>query len=340
MLLSVLPKLALPNKRKNEDGTHQPSSHQSHLVQTSRLAPADPSKPAASPPESAAPLSSDQSPSDPDPQSLVEAKTRSDWPKWQKALQAEYASLRKHNIFDLLESNLPTKPIGFRLIFTKKKNNQGVVVRYKVRLVAQDFTQRPGVDFSITYSLVMDSGTFCYLLGMVVHHTLEIHLLDIVTAYLYGPLDATVYISPPPDFLPGSLFDSKHDSYSRLRLQKALYGLKQSGRMWYQYLREFLLHHKFQTDQALPCVFTLREKNGFVIIAIYVNDLNLVGTRNMISHTIALLTTKFEMKDLDKTTFCLGLQVTHVPTGGILLHQTTYTRSLLKRFEMDQAVGT
>ena len=107
--------------------------------------------------------------------------------------------------------------------------------------------------------------------------------------------------------------------------------------MWYQHLREFLLHHKFQTDQALPCVFTLHERNGFVIIAIYVDDYNLVGTRDMISHTIALLTTKFKMKDLGKITFCLGLQVTHVPIGGILLHQTTYIRSFLKRFGMDQA---
>ena len=72
----------------------------------------------------------------------------------------------------------------------------------------------------------MDLGTFHYLLGMAMHYTLETHLLDIVTAYLYGPLDATVYISPPPDFLPGFPLDSKQDSYSGLRLQKALFGLK------------------------------------------------------------------------------------------------------------------
>ena len=226
---------------------------------------------------------------------------------WHSALQAEYDSLWKHNIFGPLVSNLSTKPVGFRLIFTKKKNAEGLILRYKVHLVAQGFTQRPSVDYSITYFLVMDSGTFRYLLGMVVHYALETQLFDIVTAYLYRNLDATIHISPPPDFLPDSNIVGNQALYSGLKLQKALYDLKRSGRMWYQYLREFLLYHKFQNDQALPCIFILREKDGFVIIAIYVDDLNLVGTKDTIPRAIALLTSKFEMKDLGKTSFCLGL---------------------------------
>ena len=183
----------------------------------------------------------------------------------------------------------------------------------------------------------MDSGTFRYLLGMAVHYALETQLLDVVTAYLYGNLDAIVYISLPPDFLPDSNLVGNQGLYSGLKLQKALYGLKQSGRMWYQHLREFLLNHKFQNDQALPCIFTLREKDGFVIIAIYVDDLNLVGTKDTTSRAIALLISKFEMKDLGKTSFCLGLQISHTPIGGILLHQVTYIRAFLKHFGMHQA---
>ena len=192
-------------------------------------------------------------------------------------------------------------------------------------------------DYSITYSLVMDSGIFRYLLRMAVHHALETQLLDIVTAYLYGNLDATIYISPSPDFFPDSNLVGNQGPYSGLKFQKALYGLKQSSRMWYQHLREFLFHHKFQNDQALPCIFTLRDKDGFVIITIYVDDLNLVGTKDTTSHAIALLTSKFEMKDLGKTSFFLGLHIIHIPTGGIFLHQATYTRALLKRFGMHQA---
>ena len=41
------------------------------------------------------------------------------------------------------------------------------------------------------------------------------------------------------------------------------------------------------------------------------------------------------MKDLGKTKFCLGLQIKHFPFG-VLVHQSTYTKKILKRFYMDE----
>ena len=79
-----------------------------------------------------------------DPLTLEAAKASPDWPSWLEALQHEYASLHKHQVFGPLVTNLATKPVGHKLIFTKKRNAQGQVLRYKVRLVAQGFTQRPG----------------------------------------------------------------------------------------------------------------------------------------------------------------------------------------------------
>jgi hypothetical protein len=272
-----------------------------------------------------------------DPLTLDGAKASFVWPQWLAALNAEYASLWKHNVFGPLVTNLTSKPVGFRLIFTKKRNAEGQVVRYKVRLVAQGFSQCPGVDYTFTYSPVMDSGTFQYLLSMAVQYSLDTQLLDVVTAYLYGPLDADIHIRPPPDFLKADPFEDTPGSYSGLKLQKALYGLKQAGRMWYQHLREFLLHHDFRHDQSLPCIFTFKNSTGFVVVAVYVEDLNLVGTPETCTYVVNLLTTQFEMKLLDKTSFCLGLQVTHLPDGSIFLYQTGYTHKFLKRFGMDKA---
>jgi hypothetical protein len=138
---------------------------------------------------------------DADPLMLEAAKASPDWPSWLEALQHEYASLRKHQVFGPLVTNLAIKPVGHKLIFTKKRNAQGQVIRYKVRLVAQGFTQRPGVDYEFTYSPVMDLNTFRYLLGMAVQYSLKTQLLDVVTAYLYGPMDVVIHIRPPPDFL-------------------------------------------------------------------------------------------------------------------------------------------
>ena len=42
------------------------------------------------------------------------------------------------------------------------------------------------------------------------------------------------------------------------------------------------------------------------------------------------------MKDLGKTKFCLGLDIEHFPIG-ILVHQSAYTKKILKRFYMNEA---
>ena len=42
------------------------------------------------------------------------------------------------------------------------------------------------------------------------------------------------------------------------------------------------------------------------------------------------------MKDFGKTKFCLGLQIEHFP-NGVLVHQSTYIKKVLKRFNMDKA---
>ena len=208
--------------------------------------------------------------------------------------------MRNHNVFGPLLTNLATKSIGFKLIFTKKRNVQGQIVRYKIRLVAQGFIQQTGEDYDFTYSPLMDLNIFRYLLGMAVQYSLETQLLDVVTAYLYGPIDVVIHIRPPPDILLEIPLEDTQGSYFGLKIQKALYGLKQAGRMWYKHLRDFLLHHQFQHDQTLFCFFTLKDKSGFVIIAVHVDDLNLVGTLDTCSRTMSLLTTKFEMKLLGK----------------------------------------
>ena len=45
---------------------------------------------------------------------------------------------------------------------------------------------------------------------------------------------------------------------------------------------------------------------------------------------------EFEMKDLGKTKFCLGLQLEYSP-AGILMHQSAYTQKVLERFGFDKA---
>lgn len=126
------------------------------------------------------------------------------------------------------------------------------MVRYKARLVAQGFTQRPGIDFDETYSPVMDRITFRFLISMAVNLNLEMQLMDVVTAYLYGSLDSEIYMKVPDGIQVPE--ETKCNIYS-VKLQRSLYGLKQSGRMWYNRLSEFLEGKGFIKNDDCPCVF-------------------------------------------------------------------------------------
>ena len=115
-----------------------------------------------------------------------------------------------------------------------------------------------------------------------------------------------------------------------------MYELKQSGRMWYNRLSKYLLKEGYVNNVICPCVFIKRTKLGFTIIAVYVDDLNIIRTPIELHETISYLKKEFEMKDLGKTKLCLGFQVENL-SKGIFVHQSSYIEKVLKRFIMDKA---
>ena len=56
----------------------------------------------------------------------------------------------------------------------------------------------------------------------------------------------------------------------------------------------------------------------------------------MQSFKIQFLSCGFEMEDLSKTKYCLGLQLEHRPSG-ILVHQTAYIQKILEKFNIDKS---
>ena len=102
--------------------------------------------------------------------------------------------------------------------------------------MTQGFSQRPGINYEETYSPVMDAITFRYLISLTVSEGLDMRLIDVVTAYLYGSLDVNVYMKIPEGFTLPETMNSKPQSIYSIKLQRSLYGLKQSGRMWYNRL--------------------------------------------------------------------------------------------------------
>ena len=89
-------------------------------------------------------------------------------------------------------------------------------------------------------------------------------------------------------------------------------------------------------NSIFPCVFIKKVATGFEIIVVYVDDLNLIRTLEELIKTIDYLKNEFEMKDLRKRKYCIGLQIEHC-SDGVLIHQSTYTEKVLKRFHMDKS---
>ena len=117
----------------------------------------------------------------PEPQNVEECRNRNYWPKWKEAMQAELNSLMKRDVFGpIVQIPKCVKPVGYKWVFVRKRNENNEIIRYKARLVAP-FSHRPGIDLAIFEGL-------------------DIRLMDVITTYLYGSIDNDIYMKIPKGF--------------------------------------------------------------------------------------------------------------------------------------------
>ena len=114
------------------------------------------------------------------------------------------------------------------------------------------------------------------------------------------------------------------------RLKKALYGLKQAPRVWYDTMDNFLKDLGFTKSDADPNLYLRVIRNQPIILVLYVDDLFLTRDDSLIRWCKKELTERFEMKDLVKINYFLGLEVWQ-REGEIFLSQGKYTMDILKR---------
>ena len=155
-----------------------------------------------------------------------------DLPKWKEAIQTELNSLTKQEVFGpIVQTSGNIKPVGYKWLFVKKRNENDEIIRYKTQLVAQGFSQRPGIDYEETYSPVMHAITLWYLISLTVSEGLDMCLMDVVTTYLYESIDTDIYMKILEGFkLPEATNPKPRNMYS-IKLRRSLYELKQSRRI-------------------------------------------------------------------------------------------------------------
>jgi hypothetical protein len=172
-----------------------------------------------------------------EPRSLAEAKRGPDWLFWEKAIFEELRTLEEAGTWELVDPPSGANIVGSKWVFRVKKDAAGHVVRFKARLVAQGFSQVPGVDYFDTFAPVAKLASIWTVLAMAAELDFELHQINIKSAYLNGELteDENIYMKQPPGY------PAPNSSGKVCHLLKTLYGLKQSGRRWYQKLVEILV---------------------------------------------------------------------------------------------------
>ena len=91
-------------------------------------------------------------------------------------------------------------PVGCKWVLRKKYKTDGSLEKYKARLVAKGFTQQPGVDFVDTYSPVAKFASVRLIMVVAARLDLELHQLDVKTAFLNGDLKEEIYMDQPNGF--------------------------------------------------------------------------------------------------------------------------------------------
>ncbi|GKC71028.1 ribonuclease H-like domain-containing protein [Tanacetum coccineum] len=175
-------------------------------------------------------------------------------PHWQNAMRDEYTTLIKNKTWTLVPRPPDTNIVRCVWLFRYKYLEDGMLSRYKARLVANGSTQLEGVDVDETFSLVVKPGTIRTVLSLAASRHWPIHQLDVKNAFLHGDPSETVYMHQPPRFR-----DFVHPDYVCL-LQRSLYGLKQAPRASSESLLQQIirsLHQEFVMTDLSPLNYFL-----------------------------------------------------------------------------------
>nr|GEW41850.1 putative ribonuclease H-like domain-containing protein [Tanacetum cinerariifolium] len=167
------------------------------------------------------------------------------------------------------------RAISTKWVYKNKKDERGIAIRNKARLVAQGHTQEEGNDYEEVFA---------------------------PSAFLYGTIEEEVYVCQPPGFE-----DPDHPD-KVYKVVKALYGLNQAPRAWYKTLANYLLENGFQRGKIDQTLFIKRQKGDILLVQIYVDDtISGATNKDLCKSFEKLMKAKFQMSSIGELTFFLGL---------------------------------
>nr|GEW87384.1 putative ribonuclease H-like domain-containing protein [Tanacetum cinerariifolium] len=198
------------------------------------------------------------------------------------------------------EQDLPKgkRAIGSKWVFRNMKDERGIVVRNKARLVAQGHTQEEGINYEEVFAPVARIEAIRLFLAYASFMGFMVYQMDVKSAFLYGTIKEEVYVCQPPGFEDTDYHDKVY------KVVKALYGLHQTPRAWYETLANYLLENGFQRGKIDQTLF-IKKQNGDILLV--------------------------QMSSMGELTFFLGLQLKQ-KEDRIFISQDKYVAEILRKF--------
>ena len=132
--------------------------------------------------------------SEEDPVNYKEALEDVDAQEWLKSMDCEMESMYSNSVWSLVEAPKWVKPIGCKLIYKRKRRPDGKVETFIARLVAKAYTQKEGIDYEETFSLVAMLKSIQIFLAVAASLDYEIWHMDVKTTFLNGSLEEDIYM--------------------------------------------------------------------------------------------------------------------------------------------------
>nr|GEV18768.1 putative ribonuclease H-like domain-containing protein [Tanacetum cinerariifolium] len=211
-------------------------------------------------------------------------------------------------------------------VFRNKKDERGIVIKNKVRLVAQGHTQEEGIDYDEVFALVARIKAIQLFLAYASFMGFMVYQMDVQSAFLYGTIEEEVYVFQSPGFEDPDYPDKVY------KVVKALYGLHQAPRAWYETLANYLLENGFQKGKIDKNLFIKKQKGDILLVHVYVDDIIFGSTNKELCKAFEkLMKDKFQMSSMGELTFFLRLQVKQ-KDDEIFISQDRYVAKILRKF--------
>ncbi|GKG37259.1 putative ribonuclease H-like domain-containing protein, partial [Tanacetum coccineum] len=113
---------------------------------------------------------------------------------WIEAMQDKLLQFQLQKVWTLVDLPYGKRVIGTKWVYRNKKDDKGIVVRNKVRLVAQCYTQEEGIDYDELFALVARIEAIKLFLAYASFIGFIVYQMDVKSAFLYGTIEEEAYV--------------------------------------------------------------------------------------------------------------------------------------------------